>query len=67
MSGKLVGPMPVDEFLEEFVPDASNGAIMPAVSFAPVIDACQKVGARETDMYDPFVSSMHLALVGEEC
>ncbi|GLB42316.1 hypothetical protein LshimejAT787_1103310 [Lyophyllum shimeji] len=57
MSGLFVGPMPVSQFLEEFLKPAPPNAVVPPVSLDH-FNALPKA-VHEKELYQPFISLVH--------
>ncbi|KAF8072160.1 hypothetical protein FPV67DRAFT_1667597 [Lyophyllum atratum] len=62
MSGFFVGPMPVSEFLQDFLPAHDNFPPIPALS-ATLFDEMGKKFGKESDMADAFVAYVPKELI----
>ncbi|KAG2088560.1 uncharacterized protein F5147DRAFT_658678 [Suillus discolor] len=56
--GHLVGPMPVEQFLEEFLPPSTIPDYQPLTSFSDGAFESTLSAAHETKAYEPFINTM---------
>lgn len=56
--GHLVGPMPVEQFLEEYLPPSMIPDYQPLTSFSNGAFESTLSAAHETKAYEPFVSAL---------